>query len=152
VTEAAVEAIDRLVRFTIYEHFADSGRAPTLPQLAERAGVSNSEVESSLQRLAAAHAIVLAPGSLNIWMAHPYSAVPTAYPVRTSTRTYWANCAWDALGIPVILGEDAATSTNCAECGDPLQIAVRQGKLSTSEGVVHFLVPPRSFWENVGFT
>jgi hypothetical protein len=146
------EPIDRLVRYEIYRHFAESGRAPSPDQLAERIGSPVEDVDSSLQRLAESHAIVLAPGSANIWMAHPYSAVPTAYPVRTSTRTYWANCAWDALGIPVILGADASTSTRCAESGEPLRLAVRQGAMSIAEGVIHFLVPPRAFWDNVGFT
>lgn len=146
------DAIDRLVRYEIYRHFAETGRAPSADQLTEHAGVPVDAVESSLQRLAEAHAIVLAPGSANIWMAHPFSAVPTAYPVRTSTRTYWANCAWDALGIPVILGADTSTSTRCAESGEPLRLAVRQGALSMAEGVIHFLVPPRAFWDNVGFT
>lgn len=146
------DAIDRPVRYAIYRHFAESGQAPSSSQLAERVGLPVEDVEASMRRLAESHAIVLAPGSTNIWMAHPYSAVPTAYPVRTPKRTYWANCAWDALGIPVILGADTTTSTRCAESGEPLRLAVRQRALSMAEGVIHFLVPPRAFWDNVGFT
>lgn len=144
--------VDARVRSAIYDYFADTGRAPAAITLAERAGITVAAVESALHRLADAHAIALAPGTSNIWMAHPYSAVPTAYPVRTAARTYWANCAWDAFGIPALLRTDADMSTRCAESGETLRIRATRGELSVSDGVVHFLVPARAFWENVGFT
>ncbi len=143
---------DRQVRWRIYEHFAATGRAPDTTDLAGRTGLTAPLVEASLRRLADAHAIVLAPGSTSIWMAHPFSAVPTAYPVVAAERTYWGNCAWDALGIPALLGVDTETRTQCADSGEPLTLRVRDGQLASDTGVVHFAVPPRRFWENIGFT
>jgi hypothetical protein len=29
---------------------------------------------------------------------------------------------------------------------------VETGALSPTEGVIHFAVPPRRFWDNIGFT
>src|SRR5205085_487975 len=101
--------------------------------------------------LADAHAIVLAPASTAIWMAHPFSAVPSAYPVATNDRTYWANCAWDALGVLSLVGVDGATRTRCADCGAEVTMSVRDGRI-TGDGIVHFAVPPRRFWENVAYT
>ncbi|HEX7119264.1 MAG TPA: organomercurial lyase [Longimicrobiales bacterium] len=145
-------AVDARLRHRIYRHFAAFGEAPGASDLAEALEVPVAEIEASLDRLAAAHAIVLAPGSRNIWMVHPFSAVPTAYPVRTAERTYWANCAWDALGIPALLGMDGETRTQCADCGEPLAFRVRNGRVEPGDAVVHFVVPPKRFWENVGFT
>lgn len=145
-------AVDRAVRFRIYRHFADFAEAPAAADLAAALGLPSAEVEASLDRLAAARAIALAPGSRNIWMAHPFSAVPTPFPVETAGRTYWANCAWDALGIPALLGVDAESRTQCAECAEPLTLRVRGGRVEPGDAVVHFVVPPKRFWENVGFT
>jgi hypothetical protein len=39
-------------------------------------------------------------------MAHPFSAVPTPYPLRTPERTCWADRTWDAFGIAGLLGVD----------------------------------------------
>lgn len=144
-------AIDRRVRHRIYQAFIETARAPTADELAVALELPLDSVARSIDRLAEAHAIALAPGTRNVWMAFPFSAVPTAYPVRTAQRTYWANCAWDALGVPALLGVDAEIRTQCADCGDPLVFGVRDGQVE-SDAVVHFLVPPKRFWENVGFT
>lgn len=109
-------------------------------------------VEDALRRLAAAKVIALAPGSLHIWMAHPFSALPTAYPVRTADQVYWANCAWDALGIPALLGVDSETTTHCPASGTPLSMQVKGGEAYSTAGVIHFAVPPRRFWDDIGFT
>ena len=120
--------------------------------LTEGFGRPVGDVEASLIRLAASHRLVLAPGSVAIWMAHPFSGVPTAYPVETATRQYWANCAWDALGIPALLGVDARARTLCPDCGEPLEIDVRDGTATSTGACVHFAVPPRRFWDDIGFT
>lgn len=144
--------IDRDVRYHVYRHFVTTGRAPSVDTLAERLEISNSGITDALLRLESAHALVLAPGSRNIWMAHPFSAVPTVYPVKTSGLSYWANCAWDALAIPTLLGVNGDTVTQCPDCAEPLTITTRGGELAPTDAVVHFAVPPRRFWENVGFT
>lgn len=144
--------MDRQVRYRIYRHFATVGQPPSGHDLAATLDLPVPAVDESLGRLAAAHAIALAPGTGNIWMAHPFSAVPTPYPVKTAERTYWANCAWDALGIPALLDVDAETRTQCPDCGDPLMLRVEAARVEPREAVIHFVVPPRRFWDNVGFT
>ena len=143
-------ALERAVRLHIYRHFVDTTRAPQLSDIATAVKASESEVAGALRRLADAHAIVLAPSTLNIWMAHPFSAVPTAYPVDARGRRYWANCAWDAAGVLSLVG-DGETRTRCTDCGTQLSMTVRNGAME-GNGVVHFAVPPRRFWENVAFT
>lgn len=143
---------DREVRFHVYRHFVDTGGAPTVPELASAADMTEEAVEQSLRRLAADHVLALAPGTPNLWMAHPFSAVPTPYPVDAGERRYHANCAWDALGIPTLLAIDAVTTTACPDCAEPLELRTRNGRLEETDAVVHFAVPPRRFWENVAFT
>ena len=143
--------IERAVRLFIYRHFLETAGAPDLATIAHGTRTAAQDVATALRKLAAAHAIVLAPASLSIWMAHPFSAVPTAYPVDTNRRRYWANCAWDSAGILSLVGADGESRTRCADCGEPLAMTVRGGAM-TGDGVVHYAVPPRRFWENVAYT
>jgi hypothetical protein len=142
---------ERAVRLFIYRHFVETARAPDPATIARATRLDSDRVVNALRRLADLHAIVLAPASTSIWMAHPFSAVPTGYPVDVNTRTYWANCAWDAAGILAMIGGDGESRTRCADCGTEIEIAVRNGELA-SGGVVHYAVPPRRFWDNVAYT
>ncbi|MEE2877317.1 MAG: organomercurial lyase [Candidatus Neomarinimicrobiota bacterium] len=143
---------DRKIRFFIYRHFIDTAEAPTSTIIAEQMKITETEVGVSLRHLESKHALALKPDSLNIWMAHPFSAIPTPFPVKTSDHIYYANCAWDALGIPALLGVNSETETTCLDCGTTMTFGVQGGQLSGSNGVIHFSVPPRNFWDDVGFT
>ena len=102
---------DSEIRLWIYQHFVDTGRAPSPVEIAAHFQLTPSEVEDRLRRLQdEADALVLLPGSLCIWMAEPFSAVPTSFLVRSGTRQWWGNCIWDALAILALIGTDVTTS------------------------------------------
>ena len=140
------------LRATVLRHFVDTTRAPTVVELAQQTATSEVEIAASLRRLADHHQLALTPSTQAIWMAHPFSSVPTEYPVETSQGRYWANCAWDAFGIAAVVDLDSRTQTRCAESGVPAELGVRGGRLTTTDGVVHFAVRPPQFWDNVGYT
>jgi len=144
-------ALERAVRLYVYDHFVKTTRAPDAATIAAAANAAPDAVTSALRRLADRRALVLAPATTSIWMAHPFSAVPTAYPVAIGGRTYWANCAWDAAGVLSLVGGDGDCRTRCADCGEDAAMAVRDGRM-IGDGVIHYLVPPRRFWENVAYT
>jgi len=141
---------ERGVRVLVYRHFVETARAPDIGTIAAALQIDQQTVIAALRKLVAAHALVMAPASTTIWMAHPFSAVPTAYPVAVRGRTYWANCAWDAAGVMALLG-GGETRTRCPECGEPLTIAAHEGRIS-GNGVAHFAVPPQRFWDNIAYT
>jgi hypothetical protein len=144
---------DTDLRAEIYQHFARTTQAPAVEALAKQMSVAATKIEQSLTRLAALHAIALKPDSLDIWMAHPFSSVVTDYPVETSRGRYWANCAWDAFGIPVVLGlRETKTPTRCAGSGEPVELGLRDGRPRLTEGLIHFVVCPHDFWNDIGFT
>ncbi len=140
------------LRTAVFRHFVDTTRAPTVAELAQQSALTEVAVAASLSRLGDHHQLTLTPASNAVWMAHPFSAVPTEYPVETSQGRYWANCAWDMLAIPAVLQLDSRTTTRCAETGVTVRLGVRDGRLTNSDGVVHFVVRPPDFWENVGYT
>jgi hypothetical protein len=47
---------------------------------------------------------------------------------------------------------DATVDARCPDCGEPIRLEFAAGELQTSDGFVHFAVPPQAFWRNVGFT
>jgi Alkylmercury lyase len=144
---------DADVRLWIYRHFVDTGRAPSPVEIAERFHVTPDEVEHVLVRLQKeADALVLIPGSSSIWMAEPFSAVPTSFLVRADGRQWWGNCIWDGLAILGLLHLDGTVSTGCPVSGQALRVTVADGALVDAPGVVHFAVPARDWWRDIGFT
>jgi hypothetical protein len=140
------------VRHLVYRTFLETGAAPDVHALARELDASVESVQDALLSLEAGHALVLAPATKGtIWMAHPFSNVITDYRVVSGNQRWWANCAWDALGIASLLPRDADIHSRCACCGDPIAVTTRDGRVQ-GQSLIHYVVPPRRFWENVGYT
>jgi hypothetical protein len=142
---------DTAVRLELYRRFVEDRRAPTHVEVGEALGLSEEESAESFRRLADSHVIVLKPGTLELWMAAPLSAVETPFRVETECGSYHANCVWDALGVLAMLGTHGAVATSCPDCGESLELRVVAGELE-AECVAHFLVPASSWWDDIGHT
>ncbi len=146
------DALDGEVRRHLFRQAADTGRLPKPDEIAQALGRPQSEIEESLRRLAAGHALILAPGTPNVWAADPFCAVPSNFRVTALGRTYWGICIWDALGIPAALHADGTVTARCGDCDQEIVLEVKGDALARSEGVVHFGVPAARWWENIAFT
>jgi hypothetical protein len=143
---------DGRIRHAIYKIFAEGG-IPLSATIAHQLHISIDIVRAAMERLHAAHAIVLDPRTREVWMALPFSSVPTPFMVKgIGARSWYANCAWDAFGIPILLGVDAVIATTCQDCDGPIVYRVEGGRLVDAHGVVHFGVPAAKWWDNIGFT
>ncbi len=140
------------VKLAIYRHFADTGEAPAAGAIAERLGVATAEVEKSYGELRAARVLFLEPDGAQIRMAPPFSGIPTDHVVEVGERRYFANCAWDALGIPAALHAPAVVHSHCAQTGEPLRLEVPITGPSESGWVFHSLVPAARWWKDLVFT
>jgi len=143
---------DWAVRAEIYRTFADRGSAPSIPDLAVAVRGTTEQVRTALRGLLEAHEVAPDDTRDSVWMAHPFSGVPTDYPVQTRRMTCYANCAWDALGVPAILCTDGWTRTHCAESGDAMEFGIRGGRVEGDDGVIYFVTPLRDAWVDIGFT
>ena len=92
------------------------------------------------------------PGTTQVWMAAPLSAVPTAFRVETPRGEFWGNCIWDGLGVVSMLGGDGTVETHCPDCEEPMTLRVEHRDLVEGEGIAHFAVPAARWWDNIGFT
>jgi hypothetical protein len=143
--------LERDVRAAVYAAFRDTGEAPSADALAATLGQSRQAVLDALGALHAAHALVLRPGGASLWMAHPFSGVPTDFLVTIAGRRLFANCVWDGLSIIALLGGTGRLDTHSPATGEPLVFEVVDGRV-TGEGIAHFLVPAARFWDDIGFT
>lgn len=132
--------------------FVEFGRAPDAVEVARAVGSSREDVEAIWRELDGAHALVLSPGTTEIRMANPFSAVPTAYRVHARGRWWYGNCAWDAIGICAALHTDGRIETSCPDCGEPIALDVRDQRVDDETLLFHCLVPAARWWEDIVFT
>ena len=143
---------DNAVRMSVYRRFVETGKAPSVEHVSRELGCVLEEVGAAFDRLAVERVLVLKPGTREIRMAMPLSAVETPFRVHVGERIYWAPCIWDALGIPAMLGADAQIATHYEDFEDPPELRVTDGRLSWTDGVIHFAVPAARWWDDIGFT
>lgn len=141
------------VRLAIYQGFAEHGRAPKPSDLCRRFELPPRILDRLVRFLAEERsALVLMPGSSYIWMAEPFSAVPTHFPVQSGARTWFGNCIWDALAILALLRRDGTVETLSPLDAEPLCFTVTGGVLAPIDALIHFAVPARDWWRDIGFT
>ena len=139
-------------RASIYRHFAETGRAPSVEDTARQLGVTPEEATDLYRALHERHAVFLEAGTTAIRIANPFSAVPTPFLVHAGGRDYWANCAWDSLGIAAALHADAVIEAVDSADGTPLTLAVRDARVDSEQLVAHFLVPFDAWYNNMVYT
>ncbi len=141
------------IRLYIYQVFVDTGRPPTINHVASEFAMTETEAQGALQRLHDAHALFLRPGSDDILMANPLAACATDYWATLGDTRLYANCAWDSLGIPAMLGRDACIQVRHPIDRKLIHYSVRDGKLvDESNGVVHFALPFRQWYDDLVYT
>src|SRR5215831_3897605 len=117
-------SLDLQVKLAVYHHFAETGSRPSCDEVAQRVGTPIGEVVQAYERLRAQRVLVLEDDGTSIRMAPPFSGVATQHVVEAGGRSYFANCAWDALGIPAALRQPATVQSRCEQSREPLRLEV----------------------------
>ncbi len=142
---------DEEVRGALTRVIARLGHAPTPDELAKECELPLAALGPALQRLEAAHALLLHPGSVRPWVVHPFALAPGSCWVATALHGYWANCLYCALGIAAALRADAVISTRLGGEAEEVRYRVRGGELLDGRGVFHLSTPVARWWDNVIF-
>lgn len=133
---------DWAIRAAIYRYFVEHAQAPLFNEIASERGIELTEARDAFRRLHDAHALYLDPESDRIRMLNPFSAIETPYQVETGGRTYYANCAWDMLGIPAMLGQDALIHAPVEVANETVEIPVVNGQPRPDrEYIINYSVP-----------
>ena len=140
------------VRYHVYAFFVEHTRPPSVEECATHFGQTSDEMRDIYQRLHEHHMFFLEPGTHQIRIANPLSAVPTDYEVTANGKTYTVNCAWDMFGLAAMLNADADINAVYAQTREPASILVRDGEISGDGGVIHFAVPAAQWYDDLIFT
>lgn len=101
-----------------------AGDVPPISDLASTNAISSNDLDGLIGRslmLDAAGRVVGAAG---------LSLVPARqHRLSQRGRQFWTWCAFDAIGIPAGLGEDAIAETTCQQCGTAVKVEFREGRL-----------------------
>ena len=143
---------DIQVKLAIYKHFAETGSGPSPDDVVERTDSDAGSVLAAYQRLRAQRVLVLEGDGSSIRMAPPFSGVPTQHTVVSAGIQYFANCAWDALGVPAALGQPASVYSRCEGSGEPLHLDVGLFGPAPSDWLFHCLVPAANWWDDIVYT
>jgi len=143
---------DTRVKLAIYHHFAETGRRPSPDDIASSVDTDVDQVLDAYRNLRAERVLVLEADGASILMAPPFSGVPTQHRVEAGGVEYYANCAWDALGIPAALQSIGTIYARCEQSGELLQLEVSLDGPEASDWYFHCLVPAAQWWQDIVFT
>ena len=146
-----VELEDR-VRHTIYQFVARTGTSPRAADVARELDVETEAIARAFARLEDRRLLVLESDGLTIRMAPPFSGVPTQHFVRVGAVDYYANCAWDALGIPAALRAPGEVRSRCEQSREPLRLPVDLDGPGECDWLFHCPVPAAHWWRDIVFT
>jgi hypothetical protein len=143
---------DTRVKLAIYHHFADTGRAPSAYEIAQTIGSDEDSVVAAYTRLRAQRVLALEKDGRSIRMAPPFSGVRTEHEVLVDGVRYYANCAWDSLGVIAALRRAGEVRSRCGQSQAPLRLRVDGGGPGPCDWLFHCLVPATKWWDDIVFT
>ena len=149
------QMLQQRVRLFIFEHFVEHAAPPVVEQVMNEFSLSRADATQVLTDLEAAHHIVLVEGTARILMAFPFSAIATPFRTTVRGRTYFANCAWDAVAFHAMLGDEVRVDSFCHHCAMPIEIELQDGRairVDPPETLVYFARPPTEWWEDITTT
>ncbi|KAK6356704.1 hypothetical protein TWF718_001046 [Orbilia javanica] len=156
----------RTIRCFIFKFYLEHCHPPTVDDIVEATSISAEDVSEALLQLEENHHIVLykfgVPSTTPIAMAHPFSHLPTPFIVKQEERSWWANCAWCAFGLAAMLhsvsNSPITVVARSGAIGDSMLfnvttegIELQAAQEQAEEAVVHFCVPPSTWWTDVRF-
>jgi hypothetical protein len=138
------------VTLAVYRTIAETTHAPTVADVAAQLGAAVDDVQAAFDELHTRRLLVPEPGDpTRIRMAPPFSGVSTPFRVTVRTKTYHANCVWDALGIPAALHADGMVRARDAQSKESMTLVIRNGAPKPTPCIAHFAVPAAHWWDDI---
>ena len=150
--ETIISEFDLQVRYQVYNFFADNCVAPSYQQIANLLNADDENVRISFHKLHERHMIFLEHNSDSIRMANPFSAIPTRFKVISGNKQWWANCAWDSLGIAAALKIDVQIKASYPDTQETADLQVKDGIVNGKNHIVYFPLPCGQWYDDLIFT
>ena len=130
----------------------ERGLPPSAAEIGRHFGRSEREAKHAIAHLKIGKTVLPHPDTREVWMAGPFASAPTGYRVEGKRARYYANCAWDMLGIPFIANDWVNIATSCTDCGELIELSADAEVPPGDDLIVHFLVPAHRWYDDIGFT
>lgn len=149
--------LDRTYRF-ILTSWAERGHAPHFTDIARAFGEKPDDGRQRLHDLIATGLPSwLFPGTDLIASFAPFHSLPNQYRLTVNGRhAGFAQCGFETIPASFMFPGTAITvDATCLDCGDPLQLRVRDGVVESEQprGVVGYVdVPTREWRANLAYT
>ena len=138
-------------RSAIIKLLVNSGEMPSVAELAKELLISDLAAFELVSQLHVEHALLLDEDG-TIRMLWPFSGIPTDFRVIANNRSYWANCAWDAVGIPAALHSDAVIQASFAYPAEKVTLHVEADTVNPGNHLVHFPLPVSKWYDDLVYT
>lgn len=146
-------AEERAVRIAAFQGLL-RGAAVDRAVLVRSTGLDPQRVFAVVDDLVRRGSVVVEPGTSRVVGAGGLSLVPTDHRLYMRGRELFTWCAWDAVGIPAALSEDATVSSSCGQCGGPVRVELQAGRVVRADPptTLLWLRPNEPGRSVVGFT
>jgi len=149
------------LRVFVYDTIARRGRPPASTEIGVHFGITPDDARGAVADAGLGHAMFPDPYTGEIAIAGPVAGIPTSYRVSANGVTWFANSAWDMLGVAAMFMTEVTIETRCTDCGDPVKFfldphafpAFSFPKGSKDEkAIIHFLMPARQWHDDIAAT
>ncbi len=138
----------------VIEHFVQTGRAPHYTELASELGISSDEGRRVLHDLIdlGLPGIWLHPETDLIASFAPFNDLPTQYRISVDGEQKWfAQCGLESLATSFLFpGKAVHIETTCLDCGEPIVIDMRDGRLIDVQPAGSVAYTARGLLESTG--
>jgi hypothetical protein len=154
---AEPELLDRL-HGRVLRTFIETGHAPTYLDMARAEGMAPEKARQAVRELMpAVPGCWQHPGTDHIVSYAPFNNLPTWHRVTVDGEQKWtAQCGFEALAVSYVFpGKDVTIDSICPDCGDPVQVKMRDGavvSVDPPEAVAHSNLPLARWFDDFAVT
>src|SRR3954468_16433147 len=109
------------LRVFVYDTIARRGRPPASTEIGAHFGVAPDEARGAVADARLGKEMFPDPSTGEIAIAGPVAGAPTQFRVAANGVTWFANSAWDMLGVAAMFMTEVTIETRCTDCGDPVK-------------------------------
>ncbi|HET9423912.1 MAG TPA: organomercurial lyase [Gemmatimonadaceae bacterium] len=149
------------LRVFVYDTIASRGRPPASTEIGAHFGITADDARGAIADARLGKTLHPDPATGEIAIAGPVAGTPTHYRVMANGVTWFANSAWDMLGVAAMFMTEVTIDARCADCGDPVKLfldpvafpAFRFPKGESGDPMLlHFQLPASKWQDDIAAT
>ena len=143
----------------VLQSFIERGHAPTYLEVGQAEQLAPDAARAAVRELVGCGlpGVWQHPGTDHIASYAPFNNLPTWHRVTVAGEQKWtAQCGFEALAVThVFPGQEVVIDSSCLDCGEPVQVRMRDGELlgvEPAEAVAHVNLPLARWFDDFAST